>query len=519
MADGTTQTVMLRGDETFHFFVTADGQAVRENLQGLWEPDNRDIEGCWKAAMQRRQVHRKRLAQNRSAQNRLAHRTVASTDPAPTMKKGLLILVSFHDISLCLTTTRELFQQIMNGLGTPYARNHGSVREYFLEQSYGQFDIVFDVAGPVKVSKKEEYYGADTEEGHDIHPAQMVKEALNAIDSQVNFADYDWDGDGEVENIFIVYAGYSQAQGAPSTTIWPHQWTLKEATGSVMKKDGVIIDTYSCSSELNGTSGFTIAGVGTMCHEFSHCLGLPDFYDTNYQGAYGMSNWSVMDYGCNNGGGFCPCGFTAYERWFCGWLEPTVLNTPCVVQDMKNIEETPAAYVIYNDATPDEYYLLANHQKVGWDTSINGHGMMILHVDYDSVAWETNTVNTLTDRQRMCIFPADNTSVRSSYSLQTDLWTGLNYSPDFTDDSVPAATLNVQNTDGSRFMHKPIYSIREADGLVSFRFMLPEEDAVADLPLQARSPHTFFDLTGRPLAQTSVPRGLSVTKGRKFFSP
>lgn len=518
MTDGTWQTIVLRGDETFHFYTTLGGDLVRKNEGGLWELDSHDVTERWSAARARRQSRRAKLAQKTRALR--APQRAASVSSEPVSRRGLLVLVNFRDVRMKWSSTTAVFHQIMNGLGAPYGKNYGSVREYFRSQSYGQLDVEFDVVGPVNLSRNMEYYGADnSEEGDDKHPGAMVKEALRAIDADVDFSLYDWDGDGEVENIFIVYAGYSQAQGAPANTIWPHQWWLSEATGTALKLDGVTIDTYACSSELMYTSGNTLDGIGTMCHEYSHCLGLPDFYDTEHtQPNFGMSFWSVMDSGCYLDNGFCPAAFTAYERWFCGWLEPVCLSSPCTVSALHDIQNRPEAYVIYNDNSPSEYYLLANHQQLGWNTFAYGHGLMVLHVYYDAKAWENNTVNNVASRQRMTIIPADGICSSNLGSLSGDLWPSSTGKTNLTNDSSPAATLYTPNTDGLRFMNKPIYGIREMAGLVTFRFMQEEPDGLPAMPWsQDCDSSRAHDILGRPISPARMGHGLYIINGRKVF--
>lgn len=483
-SDGSSLTIQLQGDETFHFYTTLDGKPVRQDANGDWVADTRDVYQLWQTSNAKRAQQRERLAK-KAQQRAKARKVAAKTDEAVKTYKGLLILVNFKDVQMKPTSTNEVYNQMLNGIGNPYGVNYGSVREYFRAQSYGQFDIEFDVVGPVTVSQNMSYYGANDSSGDDLRPGNMIKEACQLADEYVNFADYDWDGDGEVENIYVTYAGYSEAAGGAKNTIWPHQWSISDATGSVLRLDGVKVDTYATGSELYGTSGSTIDGIGTMCHEYSHCLGLPDFYDTSSNGSnFGMDAWSIMDYGCYSGDGYCPAGYTAYERMYCGWLEPVKLESATRINGMKNIEENAEAYIIYNDANKNEYYLLANHQLVGWDESAYGHGMMVLHVDYSQSAWNNNTVNNTSSRQRMTIIPADGVySTSKSYSssqkgLAGDLWPGATGNSNLTDTTTPAAKLYNANTDGQKLMHKPIENISESNGLISFDFMA---DGIAKL--------------------------------------
>jgi len=491
-ANGQEMTVMLRGDETFHYYVNTDGKPVRELEDGTWAEDTRDVKALWKAANQKRNYHRQQLAM-RMRRAMKAPARVSQNNVWAGKKKGLLILVNFKDREMVNKEgSKAIFDQMLNGINNPYGDNYGSVREYFKAQSYGQFEVEFDVVGPVTVSQNMSYYGANDSEGNDKHPEEMIKEACDSVKNQVNFADYDWDGDGEVENIYVTYAGFGEASGADDDTIWPHQWSLSEA-GTTLKRDGVKINTYACGSELYGTSGTTIDGIGTMCHEYSHCLGLPDFYDIDYSGGHGMFDWDVMDGGSYNDDGYCPAAYTAYEREFCGWLTYTELTSGTNVTDMPNIEDNPVAYVVRNDGHTDEYYVLANHQQKGWNKAEAGHGMLIIHVDYDKTVWENNGPNDVVNRQRMTIIPADNKfdyetydGDKYYYGNQGDLWP-YNKTTALTDYSTPKAALYNANTDGQKLMHKPIEDITEVDGLISFRFMggipvdVPEDLATSNV--------------------------------------
>lgn len=502
--DGTVLFIQLCGDENFHYYITSDGIPVKQAADGfyyyaVWAGDslqagtmlahdekNRSMEersflngkgGEVKhnihTAWRQRSVQRNRLRTNRMAARSRNTRNVNGRTAIIGEKKGLVILVNFSDITHSSAAPQQTFNAMMNEVGYKGNGQYGSVHDYFYAQSYGQFSLNFDVVGPVTLSHNMAYYGADSGgEGNDIRPGQMVAEACKLADSRVNFADYDWDGDGTVEQVYVIYAGYGQASGASANTIWPHEWELRSSDyGQVLQLDGVTINTYACGSELSGTSGKVIDGIGTTCHEFSHCMGLPDFYDTEGSGNFGMDCWSLMDYGCYNDNGNTPAGYTSYERMYCGWLEPIVLDAPCQIAGMKAISESKEAYIIYNDANKDEYYLLENRQQTGWDSEGNGHGMLVLHVDYDPTVWMYNEVNNTASHQRMTIIPADNSLASSLSSLAGDPFPGRTGNKQLTDTSTPAATLYNLNADRRKFMGKPIENITETNGLISFDFM------------------------------------------------
>jgi len=468
LKDGSRVEATLRGDEHVHFYETADGRAFQMS-EGQWQQVDRQ---------ELAQLHTERLqaANQRRAARRAPRR--AGTAPAggyTGTRRGLVILVEFADVKF--TFDKATFNDYFNKVGFNLDGMRGSVHDYFLEQSYGKFDLEFDVVGPVTLTQKTTYYGYDmsTKTSQNKRVAQMVNNLCRQVDNEVDFSQYDWDNDGVVDQVYVIYAGYGAAQGADNT-IWPHEWSVRGGVNSPYKTaEGVTINTYGISCELRGdglSNKGHIDGVGTSCHEFSHCLGLPDFYDTSESGSnFGMNAWDLMDAGCYNGStnGNSPCGYTAYERWFAGWLQPTELTSSCQVVDMPAIQDEPVAYIIYNDGNRNEYYMLENYQQKGFDTSGGGHGMLVLHVDYNTDAWSYNTVNQESSRQRMTIIPADNNY--SSKSLAGDPFPGLKLKTMLTDTSSPRASLYNTNAGGSKLMNKPITDISEFKGLITFNFM------------------------------------------------
>lgn len=512
--DGTTLQIKLCGDEFLRYYTTLDGIPVKEVGEGYYyaglsadtlavcsdliaHEAERRTEAEQQMADSLKQtfvtlledVYDKRQNSKviRRAPTRTATRSFGSQilgQPMEGKKKGLVILVNFSDVQMKTANPNETFYRYMNEEGYKENGQYGSVRDYFLSQSYGKFDFSFDVVGPVTLPNPMSYYGRNMN-GYDYRAGEMVLDACLLIKDQVDFSAYDWNGDGEAEQIFVVYAGYAESNGAPENTIWPHQSYVQNRDGSDLVIDGTIVGKYACSSELTGTSGTTLSGIGTMCHEFSHCFGIPDFYDT-YGSNFGMDVWSLMDYGCYNNGGNAPVGYTAYERMMCGWLNPVVLTDTTFITDMPALSDEPMAYAVVNDANANEYYLLENRQKKGWDSYMYGHGMMVVHVDYDARSWNYNTVNTKSSRQRMTIIPADNRLQRSIQSYAGDLFPGTAGVTLLTDTSTPAALLHTPNKSGLALMSKPIYNIQEKDGKISFDFLKTRTTGVrtltSDLP-------------------------------------
>ena len=476
-ADGTTIELTLKGDEHYSFYADDAGNCYQLNGTTLTKLSSQQVTESWSAL---RKLHR-----NFMTESKVSRRAGTPSNTTTGKQHGLVLLLQYPDQPFVTENPRQTFDDFFNSPGYNGYGNSGSVRDYFLEQSYGKLDITFDVVGPFTTKEKMSYYGkpytdSSGNKHHDSHTALMVAEAVDAAAASVDFSKYDWDKDGLVDQIFVVFAGYNEAQGADENTIWPHEWRL-EGEGVARNYNGVGINVYGCASECKG-DGKTVLGmldgIGTACHEFSHCLGLPDMYDTSASGNnFGMYVWDVMDYGSYNDDSRTPAGYTSYERWFARWLEPKEINTMTRIEDMKPINTAPECYILYNDANKNEYYLLENRQQVGFDKGLDGHGLLILHVDYNEGSWTTNSINNSAEHQRMTIIPADGTAVRgSATTIAGDPWPGIKGNTSLTNYTTPAATLYNNNKDGRKFMSKAIDNIREdvQNHTVSFVVCRPE---------------------------------------------
>lgn len=459
--DGSTITLSLQGDEFGHWYVTPDNRIHKKLGNGQFVPcspvEIADLK-------QQRQEAIRRVWDGDSEIQKSSPRRAGQSRHPKGDQRVLVILAEYQDLSFTLDNPKEAFKTHLNAENYKGAGGYGSARDYFIDQSDGQFSPYFDVYGPYKASRNMSYYGGSDGDRHDANAAELIAEVAELADKDVDYKDYDSDGDGMVDFCYVIYAGYGEAHGADENTIWPHAWNLMSGTGSALKLDGVKINSYACSCELTGNSGKTIDGIGTICHEFSHTLGLPDFYDTEDGGHFGMSTWSLMDNGCYNENGFTPCGYTAYEKEYMGWIDIETLDKE------QSVTLTPTAkggkaYRIENSENTNEYYIVENIQQEGWNRGAYGHGMVVMHVDYDSPAWNSNTVNNYTP-ERMTIVPADNIRASSVKSLAGDPYPGNTGNTELTDTSTPAAETN----SGSCFS-QPITDITEADGVVKFNFM------------------------------------------------
>lgn len=476
LTDGTQVKVQLVGDEFMHYYQSEDGTRYLYDAASATYQVYSDSQFS--------NSRRKAVARRAKANNRRAVRRKADvTNIFQGTKKGLIILAQFTDSKFQSGHDRALYNKIANAENYTDNGFKGSVKDYFKAQSAGQFELDFDVVGICQLKNPCSYYGGNDSYGNDLHAGEMVAEACQWAATQgVDFSKYDWDGDGEVDQVFVLYAGKGEANGGAVSTIWPHEYALSESDyGKSLSFNGVIVDTYACSAELNDRD--QLDGIGTFCHEFSHCMGFPDFYDTGYSGWFGMGDYDLMCAGNYNGDGKCPAGYSAYEKHECGWLtyqDVTHIDEALNVTGLKAISEGGGAYVLKNKAHEDEYYIIENRQKTGWDAYLPSEGVMITHVDYDANIWLYNTPNAqdkyydendnvyYNDHQRLTIFRAGKST--SDDGVTSDLYP-YNTNNSLTAESNPAATLYNKNSDGTKYMHVDITDISVAsDGTASLTF-------------------------------------------------
>lgn len=488
LVDGTEVKAQLVGDEFLHYYVAEDGtKYVQDEATGLYRKMTDEVTARRRSAVRR--------AQAQGRQKRMLRKAQANNAFQGT-KKGLIILVQFTDSKFKSGHDLALYRRIANDENYSGNNFRGSIKDYFKVQSHGQFELDFDVAGICQLQHPYAYYGKNNSQKEDVKPGEMVAEAcLWAHEHGFDFSKYDWNGDGEVDQVFVLYAGHGEASYKDANTVWPHMFYLSASDyGKPLSLDGVTVDTYACSSELNGDGN--LDGIGTFCHEFSHCMGFPDLYDTSSDGGwFGMGDFDLMCSGSYNGDSKCPAGYSAYEKAECGWL---------TLKDMTNIEQETSivgvqpmsadgdAYIIKNKGHEDEYYILENRQKTGWDSYLPASGLMITHVDYDADIWDWNMPNTsgkyedangntkTNDHQRLTIFRAGKST--DEYGDASDLYPyGSNNS--LTKTSSPASTLYNTNSDGSKYMHVAITDIAiAADGTASFT-LSKEEHQGGDVPV------------------------------------
>lgn len=403
-----------------------------------------------------------------------------------------VILLSFADTDFAVENPREFYDKVFNRSGFNWRNGPGCVAEYFREQSRGMFNVVFDVYGPIKVKGKAQPYANPTGDTRNYGHSSFTEAVNKAIDSlKVDFTPYDWNDNGSVNQIIFVYAGACGNQDAKTSYghIWPNTGTI-----STINANGKRISNYTASAETwnNGAS----CGIGTIIHEYTHSLGLPDIYPTVSSGGYSvMDEWDLMDGGNFTNYGWCPPNYTPLEKMLLGWLTPVELTEAQSVKNMKPLAEGGVVYRIKH--SNNEWLLLENRQQKGWDLGLPGKGLLIYHVYYDRSLWSANIVNNDVNKRRFSLFNADNMDYdawydylftwakpkqyagsdhMNSHLLSTSAYPWTTDSTEFVNDkltntSIPAARMFSTNIDGETMLGMSVTNIvQNPDGTVSFDF-------------------------------------------------
>lgn len=417
---------------------------------------------------------------------------------------------------------RETYNRMFNEAGYNQRAGKGCVADYYRDQSNGMFNLVFDVYGPYMVDTLAKQKNA-TSNTHNYGRAMFI-EATNkwiAENPTLDYKQYDWNGNGKINQVIYVCAGLCGNQNNVNSFgyIWPNTSTFSTITAP----DGTKISDYtsSCETWANGYS----CGIGTICHEFTHSLGLPDVYPVGNDALpYSMMDeWELMDGGNFTNYGWCPPNLTPLEKMLMGWLTPTELTGPTSIKDLKPSADGGAVYQIKH--TDTEYLLLENRQWSGWDAGLPGKGLVVYHVNYNESKWANNKVNGTLNNYGYSLVSADNMNYdewynyvvtwktpkqyANSYRMNSNFLSTASYpwatdstevvNRELTDTSVPAALMYTENGKGSTLLGKPITNITMSDdGLVSFDFMGGNTEGIENLtPTLIEGEGAVYDLQGR----------------------
>ena len=565
--DGTRLTVVLHGDEHINWYSTLDGVLLVQTNAGYFVADiddNGELTATRQLAHDRNErqateltlveqqprdrffaASQQKLLKQSSARKAQHIKEVATLFPHTGTPKALVLLVDFPDEPFSLTDPKKSFEQYLNGseepedYGNGENRNYGSVKEYFHDSSNGAFTPQFDIYGPYHLRQNlHTVYGV----GRSDNIRELMKDACTAANADVNFADYDANNDGIVDLVYIIYAGYSASvNGNVETCIWP-----KSGSDSFQGTyDGKKIVRYGVNNELNywpsDKSPKIINGIGLFCHEFSHCMGLPDMYPEKTASGYkhnnqGMETWDVMDNGCYSNNGYCPVPYTAWEQEVMGWNTIEELKGYYDELVIDPLEKPGSkAYKVVNPKNEREYVVLQNIQNVNWHSvtgqqgygydaqgktlySNRAHGLLAYRVCYaQDEVYLSDYPNNLLGQARMLVLPA------SGDLLNADITEDEAHAKQFASHPYPGeknvtAINNFKLMDGTT-LKCTAENIKESDyQIVIEKLSIDEATGISDINVDKQHNATIYTLDGRVAGTSlkSLKPGVYVRNGKKI---
>lgn len=558
--DGTMLTVLLQGDENISWYTTTDGMLLVKRGNGYYVAQVK-ADGSLAAssllahgpAMRGTEETNMMLLQDKAKFAKYSSKLLGQPGELPVTEwtngvtrkmkirddstlfphmgspKALVILVEFTDTTFTLPDPKASFNDYLNNeTGNIVDRGHGEnrnakgVKGYFKDMSFGQFTPQFDVVGPVKLSHPLRYYGA----GND-YMSRLIPDACSAVNDSVDFSQYDSNGDGYVDLVYVIYAGHSESEAGNSTDdIWP-----KSGYSDFGTFDGKKVYRYGVNNELNGretSKNKLINGIGLFCHEFSHTMGLPDIYATSGAPGYnkdnfGMEFWDLMDGGEYVHSGRFPTAYTSWEREVMGWMNVDTLTDTAhvVLRTIDSKGDSARSCKIVNPSVKNEAIYLQNIQNKGWNYYLPGHGLLVYRVSYasDDVNFADNPNNG--SRPRIVCIPAD--GKLGAIADYADDSTPDNYYADMAGDTYPG-TSNVSSIASFTMysgdaLDRPILNIKEDGTLVSFDYLGKKiPSAINSVMVNDKATDRIFNLNGMLMGtdKTRLPKGIYIINGKKI---
>lgn len=529
--DGSSLDVLFHGDERFSYTTTLDGYLLQKDIEGYLTYATVDNDGVvyptkvvaneksrrtsaelnFLSSISKIEDFKKLQKANSRSKTQSASKNIVRNFPLSDSPRSLVILVNFADKKFISPNAQQDFYNLLNQENYSDNGATGSARDYFIASSYGKFSPVFDVVGPYDLPNKVAYYGSNQGDDPNVNAGKMVVDACRiAFENGVDFSAYDTDNDGVVDNVFIYYAGYNEAEGGGyynQNTVWPHRFVVYPEDSSDGTEESITFNEkriydYACTSELKGYTGSQMCGIGTFCHEFGHVLGLPDYYHTDATSKSTLDEWSIMASGSYNNEGRTPPVYSVYDRFYLGFLTPEQIDYPSnfilepIYQGKSVLHNTEKqAYLlsasthnlIGNNPDPREFFMLEYRKKTGWDSYLPSEGMLIWHIDFRERVWNYNTPNnytgnnqTYSSHMRVYIEPIDGLSTTTpgepftSGSFTPKTWRGVDINRAITDismneDNIFFRFMGGIHTPSIQLLNKPNRFISENESISEYQ--------------------------------------------------
>ena len=562
-ADGTLLTIRQYGDEHHHWTETADGTLVIPTLKGYFvaeiddrgelvasdvlahETNLRSIEEQLLVASQAPRRSLFHQEHQTAARQAMSISTTGDYLPHSGSPRVLTILAAFQDKDFTVIEPKKAFEQYLNGETLENLGNHNhllnaSVNQYFNKCSHGVFTPQFDVVGPVTLPHNLSFYGSGGEKF-----STFCKDAFEqAKDLVEDWSIYDNDNNGVAELVCIIYAGYGENQGGEEETIWAKASKINQEVNKHLT-----IARFNCSPELlHPKAPGYINGTGVFIHEMSHCMGLPDIYQTtkDYVNNQTMQSWDIMDVGCYNyNGGYAPAAYTAWEQEVMGWAQIETISSPTQITNLTPLEEGGTAYKIVNSYDDNEFIVLENIQQRGLNAKAYGKGLLVYHIAYpNSIINMSDSPNNIIGRPAVAVVPAGGTLISYYLKGEGKQYTETEWRTSMAEAPFPGAKNVTDLTDEQELPNYVFYSgdasaplfyraastgstfsvgfslhniTDNSDGSIAFDIVDNSTDGISDIRRESLdSTAPYFDLQGRRIS-SQPSRGLYIKDGKKVL--
>ena len=403
---GETFNAALEGNENLHWWTTEDQSIIKMGKDQYWYyarivGQNLELTNA-RYAIDKKPSEAAELAEARKLQP--PEGTIAKQKDIPNpddqvdllsttdREETLVLLVEYNDSPLTYSDAdwRNRF----------FGEGGSTLNHYYDEVSQGKlgFKGATESSGTandgiVKVSLNSSHPRPESAYNPDSTYSQILKDALQASNGKVNYAQFDQNKDGylssEELHIVTIIAGGEASYGDTGKVVWGHRSSLFESEAPIL--DGVKVGSYKTGggyTMFGEKHGGHMATVGIIAHEMGHDLGLPDLYDTDGS-SEGAGIHSLMASGSwtthnNQYEGSYPTHLDPWSKMVLGFTRPIEVQNNGAYE-VTNFESDRYSVLKLNTTDESEYFLIENRQFNGFDIGladeIAAPGIAIWHID------------------------------------------------------------------------------------------------------------------------------------------